>query len=922
MSAQSPSHYLKPAILLALLVTGSCGKPPASAYDTDLSTSSASICSDYSNCMAAGRQANQAETFAAAVDDYSQALHFLGDQAGGPASLNARLELALNESDAGRATDAAAQFRAIATLLPAGTPVLADPVTYLLLPYYRAELQHYQGLDLLNRADARAAQGYIKPDVSGTETAQQDDEAALADFAAAEAAYQANLPKDPAQNSAYNRAATALAAPTAAPSEALLVLNDNASDAAITASFAAYSPIDQNNVLGLIDSLRYQAIAWHDDADAWRLEGDNAKSAQAEARSTLALLQSQSVATAFDVSPEILSARLDRTVAAFEIDDTQDHAALGQLRSSTTKFTDAAAQAGPQPIIENELLQAKAYTDLAAAGGGQPAYDKAIAACGLAAQSLTDVSRGTSAALIAPCFDAYDAKAQASPGQADALHAQMFTLSQLVVGSETAKEIDAVAARLAKTNQADGALVADDQAAASQIAELNNAISNAATSSKGISLDQLNQQLQAAEQQKQADDAQLQKADPAYFKSLAKVTSAADVLRLLRPHEAFLGITSTPAHTWLFLLHDGSLQISRQDVNDAAMTTLVKAVVASNALDATGHVLPFDMADAQQIYQDTLAPFAATLPGVKSLVIAPSGPLLALPFALLPTQSHPPADYAKVAWLVNSTALTYVPAAANFVALRPDEGTSKAVQPWFGFGAFTFGAFNDLAHGPSCGLAANIGLSDLSGANRELTQAHNVFGGNAQDELLNAAFTPDGVAAVDLRNYHILHFATHGMLPSDLPCVSEPAIITATPAGATSIDSSLLTASTVHDNLHLDADLVILSACNTGGGVAGAEALSGLAKSFFVAGARALMVTQWDADDTAAPYLVVDTLIGLRNGKPGGVAGSLQAAQLDWIKAEPADAAPYYWAAYEVIGDSGQSSTWRAALSPATGTGL
>ncbi|MDE2458921.1 MAG: CHAT domain-containing protein, partial [Rhodospirillales bacterium] len=147
------------------------------------------------------------------------------------------------------------------------------------------------------------------------------------------------------------------------------------------------------------------------------------------------------------------------------------------------------------------------------------------------------------------------------------------------------------------------------------------------------------------------------------------------------------------------------------------------------------------------------------------------------------------------------------------------------------------------------------------------------------------------------------------LLPTDLPCQPEPAIVTSAPAGAKSANNALLTTSDV-TGLKLDANLVVLSACNTGGGEAGGEALSGLARSFFYAGARAIMVTQWSVNDQVSAYLVADTLSRLHAGNAGGAAGSLRAAQLALIagagKSFPAQIAdPFYWAAFTVIGDGG-----------------
>ena len=154
----------------------------------------------------------------------------------------------------------------------------------------------------------------------------------------------------------------------------------------------------------------------------------------------------------------------------------------------------------------------------------------------------------------------------------------------------------------------------------------------------------------------------------------------------------------------------------------------------------------------------------------------------------------------------------------------------------------------------------------------------------------------------------VLHFATHALLPTDLRCQNEPALVTSPPPGAEDASGALLTASDVA-GLNLDADAVILSACNTGGpgGTTAGESLTGLARSFFYAGARALLVTHWSVNDRTTAYIVALTLAAERADPSLGLAGALARAQVQVLADAKGDVAiqahPFYWAALAVIGE-------------------
>lgn len=158
-----------------------------------------------------------------------------------------------------------------------------------------------------------------------------------------------------------------------------------------------------------------------------------------------------------------------------------------------------------------------------------------------------------------------------------------------------------------------------------------------------------------------------------------------------------------------------------------------------------------------------------------------------------------------------------------------------------------------------------------------------------------------------LSDYRILYFATHAVLASEIRCFAEPALLM-TPTPGAGAESALLRLSDIL-GLQLDADLVVLSACNTAGtdGRSGGEALSGLTRAFIYAGARRLVVSHWPVPDESTSALMAG-LLDKASGQAGGAA-ALRRAQIDLLDGVAAGrlpkawAHPLYWAGFSVIGD-------------------
>ncbi len=141
-------------------------------------------------------------------------------------------------------------------------------------------------------------------------------------------------------------------------------------------------------------------------------------------------------------------------------------------------------------------------------------------------------------------------------------------------------------------------------------------------------------------------------------------------------------------------------------------------------------------------------------------------------------------------------------------------------------------------------------------------------------------------------------------MASDFVELGEPGLILTPPAKASELNDGLLTASEIAQ-LKLNADLVVLSACNTAAadGTPGAEGLSGLTKSFFHAGARNLLVSHWSVVSESTVKLTTGLFEQLKRQPQLGKSRALQASMRALLDSGPAFSHPMYWAPFVLVGD-------------------
>jgi CHAT domain-containing protein len=363
------------------------------------------------------------------------------------------------------------------------------------------------------------------------------------------------------------------------------------------------------------------------------------------------------------------------------------------------------------------------------------------------------------------------------------------------------------------------------------------------------------------------------------------------------------------------------------------------------------------------LYRKLLQPVEAGWREAKNLIVVPHKALGQLPFALLataPTVDATPEpkgslfeEYRQAPWLIRRAAVIQLPSVSTLLALRrmpaPKPGRTEFIgfgDPLFstkmalaasdgattrrrlrnlGIGAVAAAPMATVADAPvamatvavanSAGLAQLARLPDTA---EEITSIAKVLKADAaNDVFLGRAASEKNVKSGQLDNRRIVMFATHGLVPGDLNGLTQPALALSAPeVTGNPNEDGLLTMEEVL-GLKLNADWVVLSACNTAAGDgAGSEAVSGLGKAFFFAGARTLLVSNWPVE-TVSARLLTTRLFEHQSANPTATrAEALRATMLDLMdKAVPGDmlgtrgytyAHPMFWAPFSLVGDGGR----------------
>lgn len=552
--------------------------------------------------------------------------------------------------------------------------------------------------------------------------------------------------------------------------------------------------------------------------------------------------------------------------------------------------------------------------------------------------------------------------APADPDTPEALRAEAFEAAQWAIASDAADALARVSARFAQGDDALGRLAEEREDLIVRRDRLERELERHYASGDTADLaarTRAQSDWEAAAARLTVIDTDIEARFPAYSELTSpRALSIQETQQLLRPDEGLLLVLSNPEATYVWAVTRERVAWTRSDALDE---TRLKAVVERlrASLSATAaprgddvdptifagrQPAPFDRIESYRLYSELVLPVEETFKDKTTLITVTTGALSTLPLSVLvtapPEGSNTDLDVlAATPWLADRYALASLPAVSSLRALRcylvadpaarsagcPAMPTATTRRPAVSaplrlaaFGApLLAGAPTDPTRGaPAADTVMDGRLADVT----KLKALPYLRGSRLELETLKARY-PDAVVRIGseateqavrttdfeaLSRARFVVFSTHGLMAGS--AAAEPGLVMTPPNEATEADDGYLSASEAAQ-LKLNAEFVVLSACNTAAsdGRPGGEGLSGLARAFFYAGARSVMVSHWEVSDAATTTLITATFADLDShaiGDPGVRARALQAGQRA-VRAERRWSHPAYWAAFTLVGEPG-----------------
>jgi CHAT domain-containing protein len=541
--------------------------------------------------------------------------------------------------------------------------------------------------------------------------------------------------------------------------------------------------------------------------------------------------------------------------------------------------------------------------------------------------------------------------------------AEMFVLCQVVSGSMVQSALGASGARAAAVDPELADLVRKEQDALNQKEALQTLLADviaAPTDQQNPkAIKDLKAAIKSISQAKSVLLEEIKKRFPKYADFTdPQPVAFSSVQKSLRPGEALVVIVPSSLRTYVWAIpKGGDVHFEAASLNEEDLQQIVTYLRGSLDIDPGifGDIPAFDLQQAYDLYRKILRPVENGWKDAEDLIVVAHGPMAYLPFSVLPIaavtlgpeKGELFSNYRKVPWLIRKASITRQPSVSSFITLRKLPEGNPDRKAFAGFGDPIFNRVQlamvektedirlvDSSRAGECICLRGIRITEkgnldnkkilsckLENLNRlpdtaeEIKSLAETMGADpGRDIFLGKSASEKTVKTMDLSNRRVIAFASHALIPGDLDGLDQPAIALSAPSVTGDGEDGLLTMDEIV-KLILNADWVVLSACNTGAADgAGAEAVSGLGRAFFYAGTRALLVSMWPVETTSAKKLTTGLFKYQKENKTDSRVRALQKSMLALIdspglideatgKIVASYAHPLFWAPFIMVGD-------------------
>ena len=389
---------------------------------------------------------------------------------------------------------------------------------------------------------------------------------------------------------------------------------------------------------------------------------------------------------------------------------------------------------------------------------------------------------------------------------------------------------------------------------------------------------------------------------PAYYniRYNASVITVDSLQKLLKPNEAALEYTLSSHNLVIYLITRNEFKVFTDTVGPGFFSDIeaYRKQLSDYTFEYRDSIIRNYAVLANRLYNHMVKPAEHAIKG-KKLLIIPDDVLTQIPFETLVTAPVPEkvqASFKTMSYLVKEHVVYY-----NYSGTLYAMNHSTHVYPHARLLAVAPEYENKTFHQH---LARDTFRSDSTAllpipwAVDEVKGVHELFGGKilSKGSATKAHFT--AIAG----NYDMLHLAAHGLVNNNYPMFSKLVFT----GGKDSVNNAYLNTYEIY-NMHINAPFVVLSACNTGSGqLHKGEGIISLARGFFTAGAKSIVMTLWAVSDNTSSQIVKNFYVNLASNR--NIGDAMQKSKIQYLEQTDEEGAhPYFWSGYIVLGNAGNS---------------